>query len=156
MRRIIVFTLIFSVQIGFAQTLLPGFARVNVGGTISSPTVMAFAPDGRIFVAQQSGALRIIKNETLLTTPFLSVTVNSTGERGLIGLTFDPDFADNNYIYIYYTVPASGGNPPFNRISRFTANGDVVVAGSEQIILNLDPLSSATNHNGGALAFGPD
>jgi glucose/arabinose dehydrogenase len=139
-----------------AQTLLPGFARMQVGGAISSPTVMAFAPDGRIFVAQQTGAMRIIKDGTLLTTPFLSLSVTSTGERGLIGLAFDPDFATNQYVYVYYTVPAAGVNPPFNRISRFTANGDVAIAGSEQIILNLDPLSSATNHNGGALAFGPD
>ncbi len=139
-----------------AQTLLPGFARVQVGSAIASPTVMAFAPDGRIFVAQQTGALRIIKDGTLLTTPFLSLTVNSTGERGLIGLAFDPDFDTNQYVYVYYTVPAAGVSPPFNRISRFTANSDIVLAGSEQIVLNLDPLSSATNHNGGALAFGPD
>lgn len=139
-----------------AQTLLPGFARVQVGSPISSPTVMAFAPDGRIFVAQQTGALRVIKNGSLLAAPFISLTVNSTGERGLIGLAFDPDFVTNQYVYVYYTVPAAGGNPPFNRISRFTANGDVALVGSEQIILNLDPLSSATNHNGGAIAFGPD
>jgi len=139
-----------------AQTLLPGFARVQVGGTINSPTVMAFAPDGRIFVAQQSGALRVIKAGTLLTTPFVSLTVNSSGERGLIGLAFDPDFASNQYVYVYYTVPSINSNPPFNRISRFTATGDVALAGSEQIILNLDPLGSATNHNGGAIAFGPD
>lgn len=139
-----------------AQTLLPGFARVQVGSAITTPTVMAFAPDGRIFVAQQTGALRVIKNGTLLATPFISLTVNSTGERGLIGLAFDPDFVTNQYIYVYYTVPAAGTTAPFNRISRFTANGDVVLPGSEQIILNLDPLSSATNHNGGALAFGPD
>lgn len=143
-------------SLSVAQTLLPGFARVQVGSAISSPTVMDFAPDGRIFVAQQTGALRVIKNGTLLATPFLSLTVNSTGERGLIGVTFDPDFVTNQYVYVYYTVPAAGANAPFNRISRFTANGDVALAGSEQIILNLDPLSSATNHNGGALAFGPD
>lgn len=118
---------------------------------------MAFAPDGRIFVAQQTGSLRVIKAGTLLTTPFVSLTVSSTGERGLIGLAFDPDFLINQYVYLYYTVPSSGvGVAPFNRISRFTANGDVALASSEQIILNLDPLSSATNHNGGALAFGTD
>lgn len=139
-----------------AQTLLPGFARIQVGSAIGSPTVMAFAPDGRIFVAQQTGALRVIKSGSLLATPFVSLIVNATGERGLIGLAFDPDFTTNLFIYVYYTVPAAGVNPPFNRISRFTANGDVALAGSEQIILNLDALSSATNHNGGALAFGPD
>jgi glucose/arabinose dehydrogenase len=155
-KNLLFFFFILMASLSVAQTLLPGFARVQVGSAISSPTVMDFAPDGRIFVAQQTGALRVIKNGTLLATPFLSLTVNSTGERGLIGVTFDPDFVTNQYVYVYYTVPAAGANAPFNRISRFTANGDVALAGSEQIILNLDPLSSATNHNGGALAFGPD
>jgi hypothetical protein len=58
----------------------------------------------------------------------------------------------NHYIYLYYTVP---GNPSHNRVIRFTANGDVVLAGSRVILLELDPLSTATNHNGGALHFGP-
>jgi len=154
--RLIVLIFCLHGTIGISQTLLPGFARVQVGGAIGTPTVMAFAPDGRIFVAQQTGALRIIKAGILLPTAFLTLTVNSAGERGLIGLAFDPDFTTNNYLYVYYTVPAAGANPPFNRISRFTANGDVALAASEQVILNLDPLSSATNHNGGALAFGLD
>jgi glucose/arabinose dehydrogenase len=136
-----------------AQTFLSGFSRVQVGSSISSPTVMAFAPDGRIFVAQQSGALRVIKNGTLLTTPFVSITVNSSGERGLIGVALDPDFATNNFIYLYYTTNTA---PIHNRIVRYTANGDVALAGSEQLILDLDNLSGATNHNGGALGFGLD
>src|SRR5678809_1074974 len=60
---------------------------------------------------------------------------------------------DSSYIYLYYTVP---GTPAHNRISRFTADGDFAVPGSEQIILELDNLSTATNHNGGAIAFGKD
>lgn len=132
-----------------AQTFPTGFSRVAVASSISNPTVMAFAPDGRIFVAQQNGVLRVIKNGALLTTPFISLSVNSSGERGLIGIALDPNFSTNNFIYLYYTVSAG----THNRISRFTANGDVVVAGSEVIILNLDPLSSATNHNGGAMHF---
>ena len=58
-----------------------------------------------------------------------------------------------SFVYVYYTATSP---PVHNRISRFTANGDVAVAGSETVILELDNLSSATNHNGGALAFGPD
>jgi glucose/arabinose dehydrogenase len=136
-----------------AQTFPSNFSREQVGGTITNPTVMTFAPDGRIFVAQQSGALLVIKNGTQLTTPFVTLTVNSFGERGLIGIALDPDFAINNFIYLYYTINTA---PLKNRISRFTANGDVALAGSEQPILELDNLSTATNHNGGALAFGLD
>ncbi|MCW5910220.1 MAG: PQQ-dependent sugar dehydrogenase [Cyclobacteriaceae bacterium] len=137
-----------------AQTFPSGFERIPVASGISSPTVMTFAPDGRIFVAQQNGVLRVIKNETLLTTPFITLSsVSSTGERGLIGIALDPDFADNSYVYLYYTTSTA---PVHNRIVRYTANGDVALAGSEQPILELDNLSGATNHNGGALAFGPD
>ncbi|MBL7877839.1 MAG: PQQ-dependent sugar dehydrogenase, partial [Cyclobacteriaceae bacterium] len=114
---------------------------------------MAFAADGRIFVAQQTGALRVIKNGTLLATPFVSLTVNSSGERGLIGVALDPDFTTNNFIYLYYTTNTA---PIHNRIVRYTANGDVAMAGSEQLILDLDNLTGATNHNGGALGFGLD
>ncbi|MBT1690522.1 PQQ-dependent sugar dehydrogenase [Dawidia soli] len=132
-----------------AQTFPAGFSRVQVASGISNPTAMAFAPDGRIFVAQQNGALRVIKNGMLLATPFLQLSVNSSGERGLIGIALDPNFSTNQYVYLYYTL--SDGSR--NRISRFTGNGDVVVAGSEVVVLNLDPLSSATNHNGGAMHF---
>jgi glucose/arabinose dehydrogenase len=114
---------------------------------------MAFAPDGRLFVCLQNGQLRVIKNGALLTTPFVSLSVDSSGERGLLGVTFDANFSSNQFVYVYYTTSAS---PIHNRISRFTATGDVAVSGSETILVDLDNLSSATNHNGGAIHFGPD
>ena len=113
---------------------------------------MAFAPDGRLFVCEQGGALRVIKNGALLPTPFLTVSVNSSGERGLLGAAFDPDFANNNFVYIYYTATSPTVH---NRISRFTANGDVAVTNSEVVLMDLEDLS-ATNHNGGAIHFGLD
>jgi glucose/arabinose dehydrogenase len=113
---------------------------------------MTFAPDGRLFVAEQDGDLRVIENGVLLPAPFLSVDVNSTGERGLLGIAFDPDFSANHYVYIYYTTQTT---PIHNRVSRFTANGSVAIAGSETVILNLNNLS-ASNHNGGAIHFGAD
>jgi glucose/arabinose dehydrogenase len=134
--------------------LLPGFVETQVGGNLSgTPTAMAFAPDGRLFVCIQGGQVRVIKNGSLVAAPFLSISVDSSGERGLLGIAFDPNFAANSYVYIYHTVP---GSPAHNRVSRYTAAGDSVVAGSEAIILELNNLSSATNHNGGALHFGPD
>ncbi|UOQ53834.1 PQQ-dependent sugar dehydrogenase [Hymenobacter cellulosivorans] len=136
-----------------AQTFPAGFNQVQVSSGISNPTVLAFAPDGRIFVGEQGGGLRVIKNGSLLATPFVRLSVNSSGERGLIGIALDPNFSTNNYLYLYYTVSTA---PVHNRISRFTAAGDVAVAGSEVVILELDPLSSATNHNGGAMSFGAD
>lgn len=137
-----------------AQTFLPGFSQTDVA-TTGGATAMAFAPDGRIFVSEQSGSLRVIKNGALLATPFLTAPgVSSAGERGLLGVAFEPNFAVNNYVYVYYTH--NDGSQTYNRLSRFTANGDVAVAGSETVLMNFDPLSSATNHNGGAVHFGLD
>ncbi|HVF28143.1 MAG TPA: PQQ-dependent sugar dehydrogenase, partial [Pyrinomonadaceae bacterium] len=136
-----------------AATLPNGFGETLVAGGLSTPTAMAFAPDGRLFVCQQGGQLRVIKNGVLLPTPFLSLAVDSQGERGLLGIAFDPDFSANGYVYVYYTANTT---PRHNRVSRFTAEGDVAIAGSEAVILELDNLTGATNHNGGAMHFGKD
>ncbi len=137
-----------------AATLPAGFTEAQVGSNVgSSPAAMAFAPDGRLFVCLQGGQLRVIKNGALLAASFITLTVTSDGERGLLGVAFDPNFSANNFVYLYYTTSTS---PVHNRVSRFTANGDVAVAGSETVLLDLDNLSSATNHNGGAIHFGPD
>ena len=126
-----------------------------IASGLTNPTSMAIAPDGRVFVAQQGGQLRVVRNSVLLPTPFLSVNVESTNERGLLGVTFDPNFAQNRYVYIYYTAATT---PIVNRVSRFTAsstNPDVAEPGSETFILN--PIPSETGwHNGGAIHFGND
>jgi glucose/arabinose dehydrogenase len=135
-------------------TLPAGFTETQVGSNLSgTPTAMDFAPDGRLFVCLQGGQLRVIENGVLLATPFVTVTTSANGERGLLGIAFDPNFASNQFVYVYYTVITA---PIHNRVSRFTANGNVAVAGSEAVILDLDNLSGATNHNGGAIHFGPD
>jgi glucose/arabinose dehydrogenase len=143
-----------SVESTLAATLPPGFVETQFGSNLSgTPTAMAFAPDGRLFVCLQSGQVRVIKNGSLLSAPFLSITVDSAGERGLLGIAFDPNFTTNHYVYIYHTVP---GSPAHNRVSRYVAAGDTAAPNSAAIILELNNLSSATNHNGGALHFGPD
>src|SRR4051812_899304 len=136
-----------------SATLPSGFSETIVAKGLSRPTAMQFAPDGRLFVCEQGGQLRVVKNGALLPTPFVTLTVSSAGERGLLGVAFDPNFAVNHFVYVYYTATTPAIH---NRISRFTANGDVAVSGSETVLFDLDNLSSATNHNGGALAFGPD
>src|SRR5689334_9686634 len=141
-----------STRISSAAAVPSGFTDSVVASGLTNPTAMALAPDGRIFVCQQGGALRVIKNGALLSTPFLTVTVDSAGERGLLGIAFDPNFVSNQLVYVYYTSP----NPAHNRVSRFTANGDVALAGSEVILTELPNLSTATNHNAGAIHFGSD
>jgi len=135
------------------STLPIGFRETPIVSGLAGPTAMEFAPDGRLFICLQAGTIRVVKNGTLLPAPFLSLTVDSSGERGLLSATFDPNFATNHFVYVYYTVP---GTIAHNRVSRFTANGDVAQAGSEVDLMDLDNLSTATNHNGGALHFGVD
>jgi glucose/arabinose dehydrogenase len=149
-------TALFLASAAHSATLPSGFAETRVATGLASPTAMSFAPDGRLFVCEQGGKLRVIKNGALLSQPFITLSVDSSGERGLLGVAFDPNFATNGFVYIYYTTSAS---PVHNRVSRFTAsasNPDVVAAGSEVQLLNLPNLSSATNHNGGAIHFGTD
>jgi len=140
-------------KLTFAATVPAGFTDSLVAAGLSNPTAMAFAPDGRIFVCEQSGSLRVIKNGVLLATPFLTLPVDSQGERGLLGVAFDPNFVSNQLVYVYYTTTTPTLH---NRISRFTAAGDVAMSGSETVVMDLNDLSTATNHNGGAIHFGPD
>ena len=135
-----------------AAAVLPtGFSESIVASGLRNPTAMAIAPDGRIFVCEQGGTLRLVSNQVLLPTPVRTLTVNSSGERGLLGVALDPSFESNGFIYLYYTATTPNIH---NRVSRFTVVGDVAT-GAETILLELDPLG-ATNHNGGAIHFGGD
>jgi glucose/arabinose dehydrogenase len=142
-----------TVNFGGTRAQPAGFTRNPAYITsLTDATAFAQAPDGRLFVAKQTGEMRVVSNGVLLPTPFVTLTVDSNGERGLLGVAFHPNFAANQFVYAYYTT-ASGGI--HNRISRFTANGDVMVPGSELPLVDL-PALSATNHNGGAIHFGTD
>lgn len=146
-------------KVTLVEDIAPQFTHVRVATGLVHPTAFTIAKDGRIFITEQAGRVRVIENGQLLNQPVLSITVDQSGdgglytERGLIGITLDPDFATNNYMYIFYTAP---GNPVRSRVVRYTLNGNTAVTSSAQVIIDLDPLSSAHNHNGGGLHFGPD
>ncbi len=149
--KAILFFVFLSNQILLSQTFPSGFSQVKVA-TIADAMSMSFAPDGRLFICQKSGSVRIIKNGLLLPIPFLTLSVNHDIERGIIGITFDPNFNVNHYLYIYYTAETPNIH---NRLSRFTANGDLVLSGSEFSLLDLEPPTSAF-HTGGGIGFGMD
>src|SRR3954447_1893147 len=143
-------------------TLPNGFAQSLVAGGLSRPTAMEFAPDGRLFVLEQAGNVKLVHGDGTTFTA-LHLNVDAQGERGLLGIAFDPAFATNHFIYLYYTNPNPGAAPwatgVHNQLSRFTVNDSnpqQPVFGSEAPILDWDNLSSATNHNGGAIHFGLD
>jgi glucose/arabinose dehydrogenase len=138
-------------------TALPsGFSETLVASGLNGATAMDVLPDGRVLVTLQAGDVRVVKNGTLLATPFAHVNADTAVERGLGGIAHDPNFATNGFVYLYYTVPANGSTPAFNMLSRFTASGDVALAGSKVDILNLGPLGASPTHNGGAMHFGTD
>jgi len=148
----IILLLVLSITLKFnAQTFPTGFSQVKVG-TVYYPTSMAMASDGRIFVTEKAGRVKIVKNGAVLTTPFYQLTVDQLNERGLSSVALDPNFSTNNYVYIYYTTPTA---PIHNRLSRITANGDVAVPGSEVVIYDFDSLVNSI-HNGGGMTWGSD
>ena len=144
------------------STLPAGFTETTVVSGLSAPTAMEFAPDGRLFVLEQGGNVKLVHNDGTTWTA-LHLNTDSAGERGVLGIAFDPNFSSNHYVYLYYTNPNPGAAPwatgEHNQISRFTvddSNPQQPVFTNEAPILDLNNLSSATNHNGGAIHFGSD
>jgi glucose/arabinose dehydrogenase len=135
-----------------ALTVPPGFAVTELVTGLRSPTAMAIASDRRIFVCEQKGTLRVIRDGRLLDAPFVTVPVDGQRERGLVGVALHPDFPRTPYVYVYYTAFKPTVH---NRLSRYTANGDRAAAGSEKVLVDFPPLTKDI-HNGGAMHFGPD
>src|SRR3989344_8633019 len=98
-----------------------GFQNIEViNSGLSFPTGFAFAPDGRIFILERAGAVRIYKNSSLLTQPFVTLPSATTGDRGLTGIAFDPNFSSNHFVYFYYT----SSSDLHNRLVRYDASAD--------------------------------
>ncbi len=155
-RLLFLLTWLGSSLTALAQSYPTGFSQQQLTTGISSPTAMAFAPDGRLFICQQNGTIKVFKNGAMLATPFATFTVDQNGERGLLGIAFHPNFSSNQFVYVYHTVPGSGQVVVHNRLVRMTASGDVMLAGSATTLVDFDNLTSATNHNGGFIRFGTD
>ncbi len=139
-------------------SLPPGFEIQTVTTGLTGCTALETLPDGRILLCEQTGTLRVIKQGRLLEDPFVTLDVDNNWERGLIGVTIHPDFPETPYVYLCYV---SGDPYPHHRISRFTADGDIAVPGSEKILLRGDDQRTLggkvpAGHQGGALHFGND
>ncbi len=131
------------------------FTNINFSKPIAlrqSPTIA-----DRWYVAEQSGSIKTFRTNDSVATDFANLTslVSDAGnEMGLLGLTFHPDFATNNYVYVYYSA-AGGSLNHQSMISRFTAtNATTLDLSSELVLLRID--QPYTNHNGGNILFGPD
>ena len=155
-------TIHFVVAALLAAGASPASAQLSTERVLSGldqPMFVTSPPgDPRLFIVQREGQIRIWDGNQVLATPFLDITgpVDPSGEGGLLGLAFAPDYAMSRAFYIYYTANGSGGNPLESRVSRFRAsqaNPDVADP-QEKILLRVD--QPFDNHNGGTVAFGPD
>ena len=133
--------------------------RVYSTASLSLPTTLIQPPDNNTvwYAGELDGVVKRFPNTTSPTaTVALDITarVVSGGELGLLGMAFDPDFANNGYLYVSYTGGSTGS--PVSRISRFTSSngGQTFAANSEAVIFSVNQPFS--NHNGGNIIFGPD
>lgn len=128
---------------------------------MSSPVQVTHAGDQRLFVVLQGGVIRVIDNGQLLAQPFLDISswVSGGFEQGLLGLAFDPDFAQNGFFYICYTglTPAGSGLSRDSRLVAFQVSSqNPNVADMESATLLMSVGQPENNHNGGQIVFGPD
>ncbi len=128
----------------------PSFTVETPFTGLNLPVTLAFAPDGRLFFNElNTGRVRVIENGQLLAQPFAELPVLTSGERGLIGLAFDPNFNINGYVYLLHHL----ADPTVRaRIVRFT---DFENQGIGLAVI-VDDLPSTSIHNGGNIGFGPD
>ncbi len=141
----------FASAIYAQQIILEEFA------TVSNPTEITASPtnDNRLFAVDQSGLIKIVNpNGTIEASNFLNITdrVNFSGEMGLLGLAFHPQFATNRYFYVYYN--RAGRTITVSRFTANSANPNTADPATEKIILSIEKLF--TNHNGGSIHFGTD
>jgi putative heme-binding domain-containing protein len=135
-----------------------GFKAEIAAGGFAGATAFEVAADGRIFVAEQTGTLRVLKHGKLLAEPFVTLPVEAQWERGLIGVTVAPDFPSTPHVFVCYVAAKPY---PHHVVSRWTALGDRAEPGSERILLEGDDQtrlggSVPAGHQGGALHFGKD
>ncbi|WP_084684683.1 ThuA domain-containing protein [Maribacter forsetii] len=138
------------------------FAKVTLSeGQFFEPTEMTILPNGDVLVAQRRGEVILYNDETkelseVLKLDVYSKTLNTPGvnaEEGLMGLQKDPDYANNHWIYLYYSPT---GDKWINRLSRFKFENGKFDEASEQVIMDVDSQREICCHTGGSIAFGPD
>ncbi len=132
-----------------------GITLQHVVGGLSNPTQITGARDGtgRLFVVEQRGTIRVVHNGVVQPGFFMDIRskVENGGERGLLGLAFDPNFKTNHRLFVYYT--RNGGDIVVSRFITNTARTNVNEASARPLLLIEH--SAQSNHNGGAMAFGP-
>jgi len=138
--------------------ILPGFTSSRVCDGLTGATALAALPDGRVLIAEQTGALRLVKDGRLLPQPALTLPTDSTWERGVLGVALAPGFPRPPHVFVHWTVAQPW---PHFRLSRFTLTGDTIDPASEQVLFEGDNQNELrapvpAGHQGGGIAIGPD
>jgi glucose/arabinose dehydrogenase len=120
---------------------------------LTGPTDLAFADDGRIFIAEQAGIVRVVRDDRLQAQPALTLDdVSATGGGGgLLALTLDPQFRRTGFVYAIYTTESSRQSPIF-RVARFRETGGTL---AQQVVL-LEGIPASSDNPTASLHFGPD
>lgn len=127
------------------------FEKNQVVSGLNFPTGFTFLPDGRMLVIEQGGWVKVLQDNQIQGQPFLTLDVDTNGERGLLGIAVDPQFAQNHYVYVTYV----SRDPLELRVSRFTEANGQAVAGTELVLLRSTQTINLI-HQAGTLRFGPD
>ena len=130
--------------------LHPGVGIEVVAGKLKIPWSIDWTPDWTALFTERGGDLRIIRDGILLPDPIFSVDVNDDAEGGLLGIAVDPEFEENQYIYLYQTYKTDGTT--LNKVVRYTLANVTV---SEDLVL-VDGIPGASYHDGGRIQFGSD
>ncbi len=150
------FTAVMGLVFTCQAQLPPDLFLQQVATGLTAPLAARHAGDGsgRLFIVEQEGAIRIKTGTEILPTPFLDITslVNCCGERGLLGLAFHPDYANNGYFYVNYTN--AQGDTVVARYQVSAGDPNVADPASASVVLTVD--QDFSNHNGGNILFGPD
>ncbi len=138
-------------KVDFSQeSPIEDLPRISVvAENLSVPWALAFLPNKKILVTERSGSIKIIDNGDVST--IAQIPVVQTGESGLHGIALDPEYEENDYVYIYYTTRSNNENTT-NRVSRYTFQNNAL---SHETVL-VDNIPGASNHDGGRIKFGPD
>ncbi len=140
------------------QVLPRGFTQTKLAGGLTKPILLAFAPNGDIYIGEQTGVILIYRNGAVLPTPLVTLpNVYYALETGLLGLALDPNFATNGYVYISWVVNVTkaGTTQPFTRLSRFTVVGNAIDLTTEKIYYQGNQAQNV-HHPGQTVKVGPD
>ena len=150
--------IIAVIACGTAQEQLAGSTPENVNLDIvarglDTPWAIDFAPDGRFFITERPGRIRVVEKGQLQSEPWLVLDVTEAGEAGLLGLALDPKFAENRHVYVAYTYRAANGRLQ-NRLVRLREDRKTNKGTLDKVLI--DRVAGSNNHDGGRVKFGPD